>query len=336
MRHSSLLATLAALGFLSLGAAPSLAQTGIAAFPTTFPPNTVYGRLGAGASGPGQAIPFTLFIPNLLTALGGTNGQVLVGVTGAPPLMATLSQDCTITAAGVITCTKTNNVAFAPSATTDTTNAGNISSGILPAARLPVPTASTLGGVESLAAVTHNFLTAISTAGLPTQAQPACGDLSNATGYCSAAVGQLAGTATNDAASAGNIGEFVSSVLAKGSAVSLTTSTPKTVTSISLTAGDWDVWGSCTFTGSSSTQYTFMECGTNTTTNAEPGAGANRTDTGPDFASSTPFIGSDRDTHVLPARFSLSTTTTVFIVANMGFTVSSASAYGYIEARRRR
>jgi hypothetical protein len=44
---------------------------------------------------------------------------------------------------------------------------------------MPAPTASTLGGVESLAAATHNFLTSISTAGVPAQAQPAAADLSD-------------------------------------------------------------------------------------------------------------------------------------------------------------
>lgn len=72
-------------------------------------------------------------------AAAGTNGQLLLGVTGSPPQMATMSQDCTITNAGVITCTKTNNVAFAASATTDTTNASNIGSGTLNTARLPSP-----------------------------------------------------------------------------------------------------------------------------------------------------------------------------------------------------
>ena len=58
-------------------------------------------------------------------------------------------------------------------------NASNLGSGTVPAARMPAPTASTLGGVESLAAVTHNFLTSISTAGVPAQAQPAMADVSD-------------------------------------------------------------------------------------------------------------------------------------------------------------
>ena len=64
--------------------------------------------------------------------------------------------------------------------------ADNITSGTLPAARLPNPSASTLGGVQSIATAAHNFMTGISTSGVPSKAQPACSDLSNAAASCSA------------------------------------------------------------------------------------------------------------------------------------------------------
>ena len=79
---------------------------------------------------------------------------------------------------------------LAASATTDATNASNITSGTLGAARLPVPTSSTLGGVMALSAVSHKFLTAIGTDGSVTQAQPSASDVSG-----------LAASATTDTTS---------------------------------------------------------------------------------------------------------------------------------------
>jgi len=51
------------------------------------------------------------------------------------------------------------------------------------------------------------------------------------------------GTGTNNNAVAGYYGELISSVISSGSPVVFTSGTRKDLTSVSLTAGDWDVYG---------------------------------------------------------------------------------------------
>src|SRR5215469_14973398 len=76
--------------------------------------------------------------------------------------------------------------------------------------------------------------------------------------------GQLPGTATNDNAAAGNVGEFVISTVARGSAVPLSTGTAANMTSVSLTAGDWDCTALMLFANTAAT-LTNLQAGINTT-----------------------------------------------------------------------
>lgn len=145
----------------------------------------------------------------------------------------------------------------------------------------------------------------------------------------------IVGTTAAGNANAGSVGEFVSAVLASGSAVSLATSTAKTVTSISLTAGDWDVSGQLSVTGAGTTTFTDMIGGINTTTDTLPSAADWAVSK---YPSTTVFStgGSSVQMVVPNKRINVSSTTTVYLIANCTFGTSTCSAYGKIEARRRR
>ena len=78
---------------------------------------------------------YTTSVPIGTSLAGGVSGQVQYNNSGVLN-GTTIGGDATLVATtGALTVTKTAGVAFAASATTDTTNAANIASGILPVAR---------------------------------------------------------------------------------------------------------------------------------------------------------------------------------------------------------
>lgn len=138
------------------------------------------------------------------------------------------------------------------------------------------------------------------------------------------------GTATNDSAAAGYIGEAITASAAAGT-VSLTTATTANITSISLTAGDWDVTGGVVFTTAATTSVTQAIAGVSTTTAT---LGADGTYSRNTIAAFVPGAVEWIDQVAPTVRISVAATTTVYLVAQSTFTVSTQTAGGYITARR--
>lgn len=144
--------------------------------------------------------------------------------------------------------------------------------------------------------------------------------------------GQTVGTSTNDNASAGNVGEYLSATLAAGSAVSLVTATGKTVTSVSLTAGDWDVDGVVDFISGATTNIVVLASGSSSTADT---IGADNT-YGSIYNAATGIVygGVTIRTLIPTQRVSIAGTTTFFLIAQATFSVSTLTAHGLIRARR--
>lgn len=160
----------------------------------------------------------------------------------------------------------------------------------------------------------------------PTLVTPTLGAATATSVAFSPTTGGIVGTTTNDNTTAGDVGEYVNSTVLFGSAISLTNSTAADVTHISLTAGDWDVWGNIFISGVGG--VTNAATWINTTSATQPDSSL--------IASVTDSTGYSGGGQPVPSqRMSLSGTTTVYVscIATFG---TSAVASGYISARRRR
>lgn len=156
----------------------------------------------------------------------------------------------------------------------------------------------------------------------PLLGTPTSGTLTNCTGLPSGS--GIICTATNNNASASQLGEFISAALTQGSQTALTNNTVKNIVSILLTAGDWDVHGIVFFQVSvASTQLLAWTSQTSATLSdasitsylADPGATS--------LGTSTALL-----------RLSLSGTTTVYLSAYASFSSGAVNVSGLIEARR--
>jgi hypothetical protein len=127
-------------------------------------------------------------------------------------------------------------------------------------------------------------------------------------------------------------GEYSSATVASGSAVALTTATPANVATLSLTAGTWDISGTIGFTPAVTTSITNLQGGVASVSATLPGV-----ITGGQFGA---FMTATVPGAVQPAystgtrRLIIAATTSVYLVAQASFTVSTMGAFGFLGARR--
>lgn len=143
----------------------------------------------------------------------------------------------------------------------------------------------------------------------------------------------IVGVTNGGNATAGNVGEYISSTVLVGSAVALTNNTATNVTSVSLTAGDWMCEGNVSTNPAATTTTSFIVAWISTNSAATP--------TVPNGGSYTQLYvptpaGLPLSFLAGTIRISVSTTTTVFLGTYDSFAVSTMSAYGFIGCRRMR
>lgn len=134
----------------------------------------------------------------------------------------------------------------------------------------------------------------------------------------------IKGTGTNDSATAGYVGEIITSGYVTG--VAITSNTQTNITSISLTAGDWDIYGSFGGVPAATTTQSRLFGSISSTS-------ATITTPSSDFqvaiAANNPWY-----TTVPTIRISISATTTIYLVGLIVYAVSTLTASGVISGRR--
>ena len=171
-----------------------------------------------------------------------------------------------------------------------------------------------------------NFFVAPTAGGVATFRQVVTADLSPIKG-------QFPGSSTNDAATAGNVAEFISAQVNSGAAVNLTSATPADITSINLTPGDWDVWADAATAPAGATTTSIIRAWVNTQSATDP----NPPNGGAYLLSQQNFAaGLAQVAPVGRMRLSLSANTTAFLSINATFAAGTMGAYGFLGARRAR
>lgn len=198
-------------------------------------------------------------------------------------------------------------------------------------------------GVNGIAAIAANTVLANATgsSAAPTAfAMPSCSAAGNALAYTSGTgitcntslfssptitTPNITGVTNGGNAAAGIVGEYVTN---STTGTSLPSASNANATSVSLTAGDWDVSGTAVFVPAASTTVSALNVGVSTTSATFPTIG------GAQQLTLTYATGVGQQMLAPVVRVSVSTTTTVFMVVQAVFGTSTMTVNGFIRARR--
>lgn len=252
---------------------------------------------------------------------GNTGAAYSMNATDGALFDLTLNSDCTITIAESIAAAQTQF--FNAIITQDGTGGHTLAwSGVTWASGVAPSMPTAIGAVLYLSFMAKNGAI-IGFAQLQATDSMTLAALTLTTG--------LTGRTTGSAYSAGYVGEISTSTIAIASATSLSTGTAKTITSIVLSAGLWNINGNIGYIAAAGTLPTILEGSINTTTNAQ----ATSPNGGAYFRNELAYVATS--TQICPVgqiTVNISTPTTYYLVATATFTVSTLTAYGSITARR--
>ncbi len=248
-----------------------------------------------------------------LSASGTVSGTGFTSYLAAPPAIGSTTPNAgsftTLSATGQIASTVPTGAA--PFVVSSTTNVANLNASSLNGATFAAP-----GAIGSTTASSGAFTT-LTASGPITPSQTA----------------GIVGTTTNNNANAGSVGEVISATVTSGSAVTLTSGVTANVTSMSLTAGDWLCRGTAAYHSASTTQEENYTEGFSTTSAT---LGPLGTYTSHSSAPQTPGTAPGEMLNMPTVRELLATTTTVYMVVQTTFSVSTMSAYGTMSCTRTR
>lgn len=279
-------------------------------FGATLPLSLANGGTGASLTANNGGIFYSTASAGAILAGTATAGKVLQsGATAAPSWSTPTYPSASGSAGQILRSDGTNNV-YTTSTFADTYTASNL---------LYSNGANTVTGL----ATANNGVLVTSGTGVPSISSTLPAFTTSSITF-SPTTGGIVGTTTNDNVAAGKVGEFVSSVVAVASAVSCTSPTARDITSISLTAGDWDLWGNTGFAVSGGA--TALAGWISSTSATLPDGSLISTITAAAIASNTfcvPYV-----------RMSLSGTTTIYLSCRAVFGAGTVTAFGGIFARR--